>query len=158
MYSQNLRTEIQKDPSLQGLRGEFAKFCLGRLRTKGKPKDSGYTNKDFIEPRPVWRGCYVQALKVLGVNPGGRARRTLFWLSKNDPDKGVREYAKRVHSQVRHLDQEEPNLDKGASHVDHCLRRSGGFGSTSHHARYKRLMMPAQCELGGQSCTGHGER
>ena len=115
MYPQNLRTEIEKDPSLQGLRGEFAKFCLGRLRTKGKPKDSGYTNKDFIEPRPVWRGCYVQALKVLGVNPGGRARRTLFWLSKNDPDKGVREYAKRVHGQVRHLDQDEPNLDKGAS-------------------------------------------
>ena len=115
MYPQNLQVEIQKDPSLQGLRGEFAKFCLGRLSTKEKSKDSGYTNQDFVEPRPAWRGCYVQALKVLGVNPGGRARRTLFWLSKNDPDKGVREYARRVHSRVRHLDQNKPNLDEGTS-------------------------------------------
>ena len=115
MYPQNLQSEIQKDPSLRGLREEFAKFCLGRLRTKGKPKDSGYTNNDFVEPRPVWRGCYVQALKVLGVNPGGRAHRTLFWLLNNDPDRGVREYAKRVHRQVRHLDRNKPNLEKGAS-------------------------------------------
>jgi len=63
----------------------------------------------------VWRGCYIQALKVLGVNPGGRSHRTLFWLLNNDPDKGVREYAKRVHRQVRHLDRKRPNLDKGAS-------------------------------------------
>ena len=115
MYPQNLQTEIQKDPALQSLREEFAKFCLGRLRTNRKPKDSGYTNKDFVEPRPVWRGCYVQALKVLGVNPGGRAHRTLFWLLKNDPDTGVQEYARRVHRQVRHLDRNRPNLDKGAS-------------------------------------------
>lgn len=115
MYPQNLQTEIQKDPSLRGLREEFAKFCLSRLKTNGKPKDSGYTNKDFVEPRPVWRGCYVLALKVLGVNPEGRAHRTLFWLLKNDPDRGVREYARRVHRQVRHLDRNRPNLDKGAS-------------------------------------------
>ena len=115
MYPQNLQAEIQKDPSLKGLREEFAKFCLSRLKTNGKPKDLGYTNKDFVEPRPVWRGCYVQALRVLGVNPGGRAHRTLSWFSNNDPDKGVREYAKRVHKQVRHLDRNRPNLDKGAS-------------------------------------------
>ena len=115
MYPQNLQAELQKDPSLQELREEFAKFCLGRLRTKVKHKESGYTNDDFIEPRPVWRGCYVQALKVLGVNPGGRAHRTLFWLLNNDPDKGVREYARRVHRQVRHLDRNRPNLDEGAS-------------------------------------------
>ena len=115
MYPQNLQAEIQKDPSLQGLREEFAKFCLGRLRTKVKHKDSGYTNNDFVEPRPVWRGCYIQAFKVLGVNPGGRAHRTLFWLLNNDPDRGVREYARRVHRQVRHLDRNRPNLDKGAS-------------------------------------------
>ena len=115
MYPQNLQVEIQKDPYLKGLREEFAKFCLGRLRTKGKNKDSRYTNEDFVEPRPVWRGCYVQALKVLAVNPGGRAHRTLFWLLNNDPDKGVREYAKRVHRQIRHLDRSKPNVDKAAS-------------------------------------------
>jgi len=115
MYPQHLQDELKRDPHLQELREEFAKFCLGRLRTKGKHKDSRYTNDDFIEPRPVWRGCYVQALKVLGVNPGGRAHRTLFWLLNNDPDKGVQEYARRVHRQVRHLDRNKPNLDKGAS-------------------------------------------
>lgn len=115
MYPQNLQVEIEDDPSLRGLREEFAKFCLGRLRTKVKHKESRYTNADFVEPRPVWRGCYIQALKVLGVNPGGRAHRTLFWLLNNDPDRGVREYAKRVHRQVRQLDRNRPNLDKGAS-------------------------------------------
>ena len=115
MYPQHLQDELKRDPHLQELREEFAKFCLGRLRTKVKHKGSAYTNKDFVEPRPVWRGCYVQALKVLGVNPGGRAHRTLFWLLNNDPDKGVREYARRVHRQVRHLDRKKPNLEKGAS-------------------------------------------
>lgn len=115
MYPQHLQDELKRDPYLQELREEFAKFCLGRLRTKVKYKGTGYTNKDFVEPRPVWRGCYVQALKVLSVNPGGRAHRTLFWLLKNDPDTGVREYARHVHRQVRHLDRNRPNLDKGAS-------------------------------------------
>ena len=115
MYPQHLQDELKRDPHLQELREEFAKFCLGRLSTKEKSKDSGYTNKDFVEPRPVWRGCYVQALKVLRVNPGGRAHGTLRWLLNNDPDKGIREYAKRVHRQVRHLDPNKPNLDKGAS-------------------------------------------
>ena len=115
MYPQHLQDELKRDPHLQELREEFAKFCLGRLRTKAKHKGAGYTNKDFVEPRPVWRGCYVQALRVLGVNPGGRAHRTLSWFSDNDPDEGVREYAKRVHRQVRHLDRNRPNLDKGAS-------------------------------------------
>ena len=115
MYPQNLQAAIQKDPSLKGLREEFAKFCLDRLRTNGKPKDSGYTNKDFVEPRPVWRGCYMQALRVLRVNPGGRAHRTLSWFSDNDPDQEVREYARRVHREVRHIKGNRPNLDKGAS-------------------------------------------
>ena len=70
MYPQNLRVELEKDPYLQGLREEFAKFCLGRLRTRGKNKGSGYTHADFVEPRPVWRGGYIQAFKALRVNPG----------------------------------------------------------------------------------------
>ena len=115
MYPQHLQDELKRDPHLRELREEFAKFCLGRLRTKVKHKNSRYTNEDFVEPRPTWRGCYVQALKVLGVNPGGRAHRTLFWLLNNDPDRGVREYAKRVHRQVRHLNRNKPNLEKGAS-------------------------------------------
>ncbi|MDE0423268.1 MAG: hypothetical protein OXN25_00205 [Candidatus Poribacteria bacterium] len=115
MYPQHLQNELQKDPHLQNLREEFAKFCLERLRTKEKNKNSGYANADFIEPRPAWRLCYVQALAALRVNPGGRAHRTLFWLLNNDPDETVKELAKRAHKQIRHLDRRKPNLDEGAS-------------------------------------------
>ena len=126
MYPQHLQKELQKDPHLRNLREEFAKFCLGRLRTKVKNKKSSYADGDFVEPRPEWRLCYVQALAALRVNPGGRAHRTLFWLLNNDPDKTVKELAKRAHRQVRHLDRRKPNLDEGASPRDRYLRRSGG--------------------------------
>ena len=119
MYPQNLRKELDRDPHLQALREEFAKFCLERLKTKGKQKVSGedkqLTDKDFVEPRPRWRQGYVQALAALRVNPGGRAHRTLFWLSQNDPNEEVCALAKRAHKQIRHLDRKKPNLDVGAS-------------------------------------------
>lgn len=115
MYPQNLKSELGEDPYLQNLREEFAKFCLERLRTKVKNKESDYNNADFVEPRPAWRWCYVQALVALRVNPGGRGHRTLFWLLNNDPDETVRELAKKAHKRVRHLDRKKPNLDEGAS-------------------------------------------
>ena len=115
MYPQNLKSELAKDPYLQDLREEFAKFCLERLRTKVKNKETAYINEDFVEPRPAWRWCYVQALAALCVNPGGRGHRTLFWLLNNDPDETVRELAKKAHKRVRHLDRDKPNLDEGAS-------------------------------------------
>ena len=115
MYPQNLQKELEQDPHLRELREEFAKFCLERLRTKTKDKNTHYTNEDFVEPRPAWRQCYVQALKALRVNPGGRGHRTLFWLLDNDPDEQVRELSKKAHKQVRHLDRNKPNLDDGAS-------------------------------------------
>lgn len=119
MYSQNLRTELQKDQYLQGLREEFAKFCLERLRTRKerreKSTDSGYTDEDFVETRPEWRWCYIQAFAALRVNPGGRSHRTLLWLLNNDPDKTVRELAKKAYKKVRHLNRGKPNLDEGAS-------------------------------------------
>ena len=120
MYPQNLRDELERDPHLQGLREEFAKFCLERVKTKKintnrSEKVSDYADGDFVEPRPIWRQCYVQAVTALRVNPGGRAHRTLFWLSKNDPDEDVREFAKRAHRQIRHLNRNKPNLERGAS-------------------------------------------
>ena len=113
MYPQNLRAELDRDPHLQDLREELAKFCLGRLKTQ--KNDSNANRKDLVEPRPIWRQCYVQALTVLRVNPGGRAHRTLFWLSKNDPDEECRKLAKRAHRQIRHIDRRKPNLECGAS-------------------------------------------
>ena len=119
MYPEHLREERERDPHLQELREEFAKFCLERLRTKKerreKSKGSDYTNEDFVEPRPAWRRYYVQALAALRVNPGGRAHRTLFWLLNNDPDDEVKELAKKAHKRVRHLDRNKPNLDEGSS-------------------------------------------
>ena len=119
MYPQNLQVELDGDPYLQGLREEFAKFCIERLKTKGKQKasngDKQFSDKDFVEPRPLWRQGYVQALAALRVNPGGRAHRALFWLSQSDPDETVRTLAKRAHKQIRHLDRKKPNLEEGAS-------------------------------------------
>lgn len=120
MYPQNLQDELKRDPHLQRLREEFAKFCLERLKTKKNDtnrskKVSDYADGDFVEPRRSWRQCYVQAVTALRVNPGGRAHRTLFWLSKNDPDKNIREYAQRAHKQIRHLNRNKPNLERGAS-------------------------------------------
>ena len=115
MYSQNLRKELEKDQYLHSLREEFAKFCLGRLRTKTRKEDGNYTDEDFVEPRVAWRIGYVEALRSLRVNPGGRAHKTLFWILNNDPSEEVREHAKKAHSKVRHLDRKKPNLDVGAS-------------------------------------------
>lgn len=119
MYPEHLQEELKRDRHLKELREEFAKFCLERLRTnaeaKVKNKASDYNNKDFVEPRSVWRQCYVQALAALRVNPGGRAHRTLFWLLNNDPDEKVKELAKKAHKRVRHLDRGKPNLDEGGS-------------------------------------------
>ncbi len=115
MYSQNLRNELDKNQNLQNLREEFAKFCLGRLRTKTKKENLQYTDEDFVEPRAAWRIGYVEAVKALRVNPGGRAHKTLFWILNNDPSEEVREHAKKAHRQVRHLDRRKPNLDVGSS-------------------------------------------
>ena len=115
MYPQNLRDELERDPSLQELREEFSKFCLSRLRTRRKKDEGGYADADFVEPRVPWRRCYVQAAAALRVNPGGRGHQTLFWLSQNDPDERVREFAKKAHKQIRQLDRRKSNLDEGAS-------------------------------------------
>ena len=114
MYPQNLRDELDNDPYLHDLREEFAMFCLGRLKTKSK-KTSGCASNDFVEPRPHWRQCYVQAFAALRVNPGGRAHRTVSWLLNDDPDDEVRDLAKKAHRRIRHLDRRKPNLDEGAS-------------------------------------------
>ena len=115
MDPEHLQEERKRDPHLQELREEFAKFCLSRLRTKVKHKETAYIDEDFVEPRPAWREGYVRALAALRVNPGGRGHRTLLWLLDNDPDETVRELAKKAHKQVRHLDRGKPNLDEGAS-------------------------------------------
>ena len=159
MYPQNLKSELTEDPYLQGLREEFAKFCLGRLRTKGKNKKAAYTNEDFVEPRPAWRWCYVQALAALRVNPGGRGHRALFWLLNNDPDETVKELAKKAHKQVRHLDRDKPNLDEGAS-PRRPLFEAFWWLRQAHLITLdaKQLIRQARCELVEESCTERGRK
>lgn len=102
MYSQNLRKELNEDQHLHNLREEFAKFCLGRLRTKIRKENLHYTDEDFFEPRVPWRIGYVEAIRTLRVNPGGRAHKTLFWILNNDPNEKVREHAKKAHRKHIH--------------------------------------------------------
>lgn len=111
MYPQNLRAEQERDSDLRDLREAFATWCLTRLRTKKNATNA----TDFVDPRPVWRESYVQALTALRVNPGARAHRTLFWLSQHEPNEKVRKRAKSAHRQIRHLDRKKSNLDEGAS-------------------------------------------
>lgn len=120
MYPQNLRDELRRDPHLKGLREAFANFCLERLKTRRTDAQPNRRTdhpavERFVEPRRAWRQCYVQALAALGVNPGGRAHRTLFWLSRNDPDETVRTLAGRAHGRIRHLNPNRLNRDRGAS-------------------------------------------
>ncbi len=115
MYPQNLQDELERDPHLQNLREAFATFCISRLQTRTTSETTTYTDTDFVEPRRPWRQCYVQAVAALRVNPGGRAHRTLFWLSQKDPDATVRDFAKKAHKQIRQLDRRKANVDKGAS-------------------------------------------
>lgn len=120
MYPKNLRDELRRDPHLKGLREAFAKFCLERLKTRrtdAQPnRQTDYpADERFVEPRRVWRQCYVQALTALRVNPAGRVHRTLFWLSRNDPDESVQTLARRAHGRIRHLNRNRPNFERGAS-------------------------------------------
>ncbi|MBI5529373.1 MAG: hypothetical protein HY897_23860 [Deltaproteobacteria bacterium] len=96
--------EREQDPTLLQLRTEFAKFCLSRIKTRKPPKGQvgPLTNEDFIEPRPIWRQCYVRAARDLKVNPQGMGHHILFWSSSNDPDPEVREQAKIAYKDLRH--------------------------------------------------------
>lgn len=119
-YPRNLRAEIEKDPTLSSFRGEFSKFCLSRLRTrknetKDASKESNLRDEDFVEPRPWWRLCYVKAIRELGVNPAGKAHKTLFWLSQNDPDADVKTAAKSAYNIIRHKDGKDAMSQPGVS-------------------------------------------
>lgn len=119
LYSDELRPELAQDEHLIALREEWAKFCLERLKTKKvdtkKQNKVSHPSNDLVEKRTPWRLCYIRALAELRVNPGGRAHKTLFWLSQNDPDEQVRKTAEKAHKQIRHLDRKKSNLDPGAS-------------------------------------------
>ncbi len=85
------RTTRGRDPALVEIRTEFAEFCVERLKSRLRDKAARpASNDDMVEPDPTWRRGYVQALRSLRLDPGGRGHRTLHWLRANDPDEAVR--------------------------------------------------------------------
>ncbi|MCK4872592.1 MAG: hypothetical protein KAS72_07690 [Phycisphaerales bacterium] len=109
------KREQEGDPDLVGVRTEFARFCLDRLRTRKRPMNKEGVEDDaspsFVEPNPIWRGCFIRALRELHINPSGKGHHVLHWLSGNDPDEGVSSIAKKVYADLRH----GPSLPKGLS-------------------------------------------
>ena len=82
---------------------ELVEFCLSRLRLrKGeKPKDGNYDNSQVTEKSPVWRQGYLKALLELGLDPNGKAHKTVYFTKQFDPDESVRAIAKECYRAVR---------------------------------------------------------
>lgn len=82
---------------------ELAEFCLSRLRLrKGeKPKDGKYDASQVTEKSPIWRQGYLKALLELGLDPNGKAHKTVYFTKQFDPDENVRAVAKECYRAVR---------------------------------------------------------
>lgn len=82
---------------------ELAEFCLSRLRLrKGeKPKDGKYDASQVTEKSPTWRQGYLKALMELGLDPSGKAHKTVYFTKQFDPDESVRAVAQECYRAVR---------------------------------------------------------
>jgi hypothetical protein len=98
-----LGRELERDPALEKLRGNLARFYLDRLKTREQKRsdDDAMTNDALVEPDPLWRLGYLHAVRELHVNPGGRGHKLLAWCQHHDPDAHVREEAKVAHEALR---------------------------------------------------------
>lgn len=79
-------------------------FCLSRLRLrKGekKPEDERYADSQVTEQSAIWRQGYLKALLEVGLDPNGKAHKTLFFTRQFDPDESVRDVAKEAYRAVR---------------------------------------------------------
>lgn len=82
---------------------ELAEFSLSRLRLrKGeKAKDGKYDASQVTEKSPIWRQGYLKALLELGLDPNGKAHKTVYFTTQFDPDESVRAVAKECYRAVR---------------------------------------------------------
>jgi len=82
---------------------ELVEFCLSRLRLrKGeKPKDGNYDASQVTERSLIWRQGYLKALMELGLDPNGKAHKTVYFTKQFDPDENVRAIAKECYRAVR---------------------------------------------------------
>jgi hypothetical protein len=93
---------------------EFAQFCLTRIKTPKKvtiPEGDKLRNADFVDDRPIWRLCYIRALRELKINPKGKSHLVLKWVSVYDPNEEICAAAKTVYKTMRH-----ENATPGAQH------------------------------------------
>lgn len=91
---------------------ELAEFFLSRLRLrKGeKPTNGQYENHQITEQSTIWRKGYVNALKELGFDLGGKVHKTVHFIKKSDPDEGVRELAGQCYKAVRRHAKSNPSV------------------------------------------------
>ncbi|UJJ31582.1 hypothetical protein [Halopseudomonas maritima] len=83
---------------------DLIEYCLSRLRLrKGekKPNDERYANNQVTEQSAIWRQGYLKALLEIGLDPNGKAHKTLFFTRQFDPDESVRDVAKEAYRAVR---------------------------------------------------------
>jgi len=93
------------DDKLVGIREDFARFILERLRPKQKPAKRGdreLRDEDMLEGEPVWRLNYVKALRALRISPDGIGHRAINWVRRNDPSEEVRREADAAYDELRH--------------------------------------------------------
>ena len=111
-----LRIEQERDPELEGIRGQFGGFLLSRLKTKkGAPRPARgrlARVEDMLEPDPIWRLGYVKAVRALMTNPKGKGHCILDWSRRHDPDERVREEAKSAYREMRHGQAVPPRMSR----------------------------------------------
>lgn len=90
--------------SYQSFALDLIEFCLSRLRLrKGekKPEDERYADSQVTEQSAIWRQGYLKALLEIGLDPNGKAHKTVFFTRQFDPDESVRDVAKEAYRAVR---------------------------------------------------------
>lgn len=104
---------------------EFVDFALSRLKLrKGQSlRSEKYSGTQVVEQSPIWRAGYLSALKELGLDPGGKVHKTIYFVMNHDPSEAVREAAK---------------------HCYHATHRGTGRGAKTHHSL---AVTAAYCEL-----------
>jgi len=109
------RFEERTDPSLRELRTEFARFCIGRLKTvrnDSKRYGDAMQNLDdapLVEPDPVWREGYLRAaMAVQAPDLKGHDFDVLRRAGSHDPDENVSSTARELYKQL-HATEELPD-------------------------------------------------
>ena len=103
-YADRQECEATELEIYQSFALDLIDFCLSRLRLrKGekKPEDERYADSQVTEQSAIWRQGYLKALLEVGLDPNGKAHKTLFFTRQFDPDENVRDVAKEAYRAVR---------------------------------------------------------